>query len=56
VTVGAVVTVLLLEEKLLSNEVYGECTCRNAETGEGALEAVEPGEGTCVPPLLAVPL
>jgi hypothetical protein len=55
VAVGAVVTVLLLEEQLLCNKVYGECACRNAETGEGALEAVEAGEGTCVSPLLAVP-
>lgn len=51
--VGAVVAVLLLEEELLSDEVHTECDCRDAEAGEGTLEAVPPGEGTCVSPLLA---
>lgn len=56
VTVGAVVAVLLLEEELLSDEIYSKGACRNAETRERALEAVQPGERTGVPPLLAVPL
>jgi len=56
VTVRAVVAVLFREEELLDNEVSGECYCRDAEAGERALEAVEPGEGSCVSPLLAVQL
>lgn len=48
--------VLLLEKELLSYQITGEGDCRNAEAGEGALEAVPPGEGTCVAPLLAVQL
>jgi hypothetical protein len=47
-----VVTALILEEQLLGNEVSGECDGRDAEAGEGALEAVEAGEGACVSPLL----
>jgi hypothetical protein len=53
-TLRAVVTVLLGEEKLLSDAVTGKRNRRNAEAREGALEAVKPGEGTCVSPLLAV--
>lgn len=48
------VVVVLLEEKLLNNQISGERNSRNAETWEGALEAVESGERTCVSPLLAV--
>jgi hypothetical protein len=43
-----VVSTLILEKKLLGNEVSGECDGRDAEAGEGALEAVEAGEGACV--------
>jgi hypothetical protein len=53
-TVRAVVAVLLREEELLSDAVSGKRNCRNAEAREGALEAVKPGEGTCVSPLLAM--
>lgn len=56
VTLRAVVAVLLREEELLDNEVSGKGNCRNTESGEGALEAVEPREGTCVSPLLAAQL
>ena len=46
--------VLVLEKHLLSDEVSGEGDGCNAEAGEGALEAVEAGEGACVSPLLAM--
>jgi hypothetical protein len=48
------VRVFVLEEELLSNQVSSKGNRRNAESREGALEAVPPGEGTCVSPLLAV--
>lgn len=51
-----VVRMVVLEKELLSNQVSGECDCRDAEAGEGALEAVPPGEGACVSPLLAAKL
>ena len=51
--ISAVVSVLFFEEKLLSDKVPSECDSRNAETGEGTLEAVPSREGTCVSPLLA---
>lgn len=54
VTVRAVVTVLFREKELLNDEVSGERYCRDTEARERALEAVEPGEGSCVSPLLAV--
>jgi hypothetical protein len=47
-----VVSTLILEKKLLGNEVSGECDGRDAEAGERAFEAVEAGEGACVSPLL----
>lgn len=53
-TIRAVVTVLLGEEDLLGDAVSGKRNSRNAEAREGALEAVGPGEGTCVSPLLAM--
>ena len=53
-TIRAVVTVLLGEEDLLGDAVSGKRNSRNAEAREGALEAVKPGEGTCVSPLLAM--
>ena len=53
-TLRAMVAVLLGEEELLSDAVSGKRNRRNAEAREGALEAVKPGEGTCVSPLLAV--
>jgi hypothetical protein len=43
---------LVLEKQLLGNQVPGKCYSRDAETGEGALEAVEAGEGARVSPLL----
>jgi hypothetical protein len=49
-----VMCVLVLPEELLGREVAGKCYSGYAEAREGALEAVEAGEGTCVPPLLAV--
>jgi hypothetical protein len=49
-----VVTALILEEQLLGNEVAGKRDGRDAEAGEGALEAVEAGEGAGVSPLLAI--
>lgn len=47
-------TLVSYEPKLLSSKVGAECDSRDAEAGEGASEALEPGEGTCVPPLLTV--
>lgn len=47
-----VIVVVVLEEQLFGNAVSGECDGRYAEAGEGALEAVEAGEGPCVSPLL----
>jgi hypothetical protein len=49
-----VVSTLIFEEKLLGDKVSGERDGGDAEAREGALEAVEAGEGACVPPLLAV--
>lgn len=46
--------VVVFEEHLLSDEVSGECDGGDAEAREGALEAVEAGEGPCVSPLLTV--
>lgn len=46
-----VVTMLLLEEQLLGYQVDTECDRRDAEAGEGALEAVPAREGTGVSPL-----
>ena len=53
-TLRAMVAVLLGEEELLSDAVSCKRNRRNAEAREGALEAVKPGEGTYVSPLLAV--
>ena len=53
-TLRAMVAVLLGEEELLRDAVSGKRNRRNAEAREGALEAVKPGEGTCVSPLLAM--
>ena len=39
---------------LFGREVDSECDGCDAEAGEGALEAVEAGEGACVPPMLTV--
>ena len=47
-----VMTMLVLEEKLLSDKVDAECNCRDAEAGEGALEAVPSCEGAGVSPCL----
>ena len=41
---------LVLEEKLLSCQITRKCDGRNAETGEGALEAIPPREGAGVSP------
>jgi hypothetical protein len=45
---------LLWEEKFLSDEVNAECDSRDAEAGEGALEAVPSCEGAGVSPCLTV--
>lgn len=45
---------LIFPEKLLGSKVSGECDSGNAEAGEGALEAVEAGEGACVSPVFTV--
>jgi hypothetical protein len=45
---------LIFEEQLLGNEVSGESNGRDAEAGEGALEAVEACEGAGVSPLLTI--
>lgn len=50
--VSLLVVALILEEQLLGNEVSSECNGGYAEAGEGALEAVEAGEGSGVSPLL----
>jgi hypothetical protein len=42
------------EAKLLSSEVGAKGDGGYSEAGEGALEALEAGEGACVPPLLTV--
>jgi hypothetical protein len=47
-----VVSVLVIEEQLLGNNVSGECDGGYSEAREGALEAVEAGEGSGVSPLL----
>jgi hypothetical protein len=44
-------TLIFQKSELLSREVGAECDSRDAEAGKGALEAVEAGEGACVPPL-----
>jgi hypothetical protein len=49
-----VMCVVVLPEELLGREVSRKCYSGYAEAREGALEAVEAGEGTCVPPLLAM--
>jgi len=50
-----VVTALVFEKTcLFGREVDSECDGCDAEAGEGALEAVEAGEGARVPPLLTV--
>jgi hypothetical protein len=41
---------LILEEQLLSYQIYAECYCRNAEAGEGALEAIPSCERAGVSP------
>ncbi len=41
---------LVLHEKLLVDQVSSECDCRDAEAGEGALEAVPAAEGAGVAP------
>ena len=46
------VSVLVIEEQLLGNNVSGECDGGYSEAREGALEAVEAGEGSGVSPLL----
>ena len=51
-TLRAMVAVLLGEEELLSDAVSCKRNRRNAEAREGALEAVEAGEGSGVSPLL----
>jgi hypothetical protein len=52
-----VVSALVLQESgLLSSKVNTESNSRDAEAGEGALEAVEAGEGTGVSPVLTVSL
>lgn len=45
---------LVLKVKLLGHEISREGDGRDAETGEGALEAVEACEGACVSPCFAV--
>jgi hypothetical protein len=44
-------TLIFQKSELLSREVGAECDSRDAEARKGALEAVEAGEGACVPPL-----
>jgi hypothetical protein len=46
------VTAFVIEEELLGNKISGECDGGYSEAREGALEAVEAGEGTGVSPLL----
>jgi len=48
-----VVCMFILPKELLGGEVASECDGGDAEAREGALEAIEAGEGTCVAPLLA---
>jgi hypothetical protein len=49
----AMMSALIFQQSsLLSGEVYAERDRRDAEAGEGALEAVEAGEGARVSPLL----
>ena len=50
--VSLLVVALILEEHLLGTEVSSECNGGYTEAGEGALEAVEAGEGSGVSPLL----
>jgi hypothetical protein len=46
------VTALVIEEQLLGNKISSECDGSYSEAREGALEAVEAGEGSGVSPLL----
>ena len=45
---------VVLEEQCLDYAVSSKCDGRNAEAGEGALEAVPPSEGAGVPPMFTV--
>jgi hypothetical protein len=49
-----VAAVISNDAELLSSEVDAKGNGSYSEAGEGALEALEAGEGTCVPPLLTV--
>ncbi len=51
---ASVVVVVLLHEEVLVHAVAGKGDGRDAEAGEGVLEAVPPGEAACVAPRLAV--
>jgi hypothetical protein len=51
VVVVAMSVVVVAEEHGFYYTVSGECNSRNAETREGALEAVPPTEGAGVAPL-----
>jgi hypothetical protein len=46
------VTALIIEEQLLGNKISGERNSGYTEAREGALKAIEAGEGTGVSPLL----
>lgn len=52
--VGITVVVVILQEEVLICAVGGKSDGRNSETGEESLEAIEPREGTGVPPGLTV--
>jgi hypothetical protein len=45
-------TALIIEEQLLGNKISGERNGSYTQAGEGALKAVEAGEGPGVSPLL----
>jgi hypothetical protein len=49
-----VATVVSDDSELLSSEVNAKGDGGYSEAGEGALKALETGEGACVPPLLTV--
>lgn len=51
---GVVSALVFQQSSLFGGEVDSECDRRDAEAGEGALEAVEACEGAGVPPLLTV--
>ena len=51
---AAVVVVVVLHEEVLIQAVAGKGDGRDAEAGEGVLEAVPPGEAAGVAPRLAV--